>query len=170
MRRKGVAAVEKAQPDSNKKRPAMTWGCHIREALTELFLRMSLPDCLGNHELQALSQTVLLRTGKFNSMRHSFHYFHTLTTVSSVQFSVSVVSTSLRPHGPQHARTPCSSPTPGVYLNSCALSRWCHLTISSSVVPFSSCLQSFPASGAFQMSQYVLWITFEFGPLSSQCG
>ena len=133
-------------------------------------MRMSLPDCSGNHELQALSQTVLLRTGKFNSMRYSFHYFHTLTTVSSVQFSVSVVSTSLRPHGPQHARPPCPSPTPGVYPNSCLLSRWCYPTISSSVVPFSSCLQSFPASGAFQMSQYVLWITFEFGPLSSQCG
>ena len=65
----------------------MTWRRHTREALTELFLRMSLPDCSGNHELQALSQTVLLRTGKFNCMRHSFHYFHTLTTVSSVQFS-----------------------------------------------------------------------------------
>ena len=97
----------------------MTWRRHIREALTELFLRMSLPDCSGNHELQALSQTVLLRTGKFNCMRHSFHYFHTLTTVSSVQFSRSVVSASLRPHGLQHARTPCSSPSPGVYLLMC---------------------------------------------------
>ena len=56
-------------------------------------------------------------------------------------------------HGLQHARPPCPSPTPGVYLNSCPLSWWCHPTISSSVVPFSSCLQSFPASGSFQMSQ-----------------
>ena len=56
------------------------------------------------------------------------------------------------PHEPQHARPPCPSPTPGVYLNSCPLSWWCHLTISSSVVPFSSCLQFFPESGSFQMS------------------
>ena len=70
-----------------------------------------------------------------------------------VQFSCSVVSDSLRPHEPRHARTPCPSPTPGVYPNSCPLSRWCHLTILSSVIPFSSCLQSFPISGPFQMSQ-----------------
>ena len=70
-----------------------------------------------------------------------------------VQFSRSVMSDSLQPHEPQHARPPCPSPTPGVYPNSCPLSRWCHPTISSSVVPFSSCLQSFPASGSFQMSQ-----------------
>ena len=62
------------------------------------------------------------------------------------------MSNSLRPHGLQHTRPPCPSPTPGVYPNSCPLSWWCHPTISS-VVPFSSCLQSFPASGSFQMSQ-----------------
>ena len=72
----------------------------------------------------------------------------------SVQFSRSVVSDSLRPHRMQHARPPCSSPTPGVYSNSCPSSRWCHPTISSSVVPFSSHLQSFPASGSFQMSPF----------------
>ena len=71
----------------------------------------------------------------------------------SVQFSHSIVSDSLWPHESQHARPPCPSPTPGVYPNSCPLSRWCHLTISSSVIPFSSCPQSFPASGSFQMSQ-----------------
>ena len=70
-----------------------------------------------------------------------------------VQFSHSVVSDYLWPHEPQHARPPCPSPTPGVYSNSCPLSWWCHQTISSSVVPFSPCLQSFPASGSFQMSQ-----------------
>ena len=70
------------------------------------------------------------------------------------QFSCSVVSDSLQPHGSQHARPPCPSPTPGVHPNSCPLSRWCHPTISSSVVPFSSCPQSFPASGCFQMSQF----------------
>ena len=71
----------------------------------------------------------------------------------SVQFSHSVVYDSLQSHGPQHSRPPCPSLTPGVYLNSCLLSRWCHPTISSSVVPFSSCSQSLPASGSFQMSQ-----------------
>ena len=72
---------------------------------------------------------------------------------ASVQFSCSVVSNSLWPCGLQHARLPCPSPTPEVYPNSCPLSRWCHPVISSSVVPFSSYLQSFPASGSFQMSQ-----------------
>ena len=72
---------------------------------------------------------------------------------SSVQFSCSVVSNSLPPHEPQHARPPCPSPTPSVHPNPCPLSRWCHPTISSSVIPFSSCPQSFPASGSFQMSQ-----------------
>ena len=62
-------------------------------------------------------------------------------------------SNSLWPHGLQHARPPCPSPTPGVYSNSCPLSWWCHPTITSSVVPFSSCPQSFPVSGSFQMSQ-----------------
>ena len=71
----------------------------------------------------------------------------------SVQFSHSVMSNSLRPHEPQHTRLPCPSATPRVYPNSCPLNRWCYLTISSSVIPFSSCLRSFPASGSFQMSQ-----------------
>ena len=71
-----------------------------------------------------------------------------------VQFSCSVVSDSLRSHDWQHTRPPCPSPTPGIYPNSCPLSRWCHLTISSSVVPFSSRHQSFPASGYFQMSHF----------------
>ena len=71
----------------------------------------------------------------------------------SVHFSCSDVSESLRPHGLQHARPPCPSPTPGAYSNSCPWSRWGHPAISSSVVPSSSCLQSFPASGSFPMSQ-----------------
>ena len=71
----------------------------------------------------------------------------------SVQFSHSVVSNSLRPHELQHARPPCPSPILRVYSNSCPSSQWCHPTISSSIVPFSSCLQSFPASGSFPMSQ-----------------
>ena len=72
----------------------------------------------------------------------------------SVQFSYSVVSNSLWPHGLQHTRLPCSSPTPSTNSNSCLSSRWCHPTISSSVVTFSSCLHSFPASGYFPMSQF----------------
>ena len=72
----------------------------------------------------------------------------------SVQFSCSVVSHSLQPHGLQHTRLPCPSPTPRVYSNSCPLSRSCHPTISSSVVPFSSLLQSFSASGSFPVSHF----------------
>ena len=72
----------------------------------------------------------------------------------TVQFSLSVVSDSLRPHGLQHTRAPCPSPTPRAYSYSCPSSQWCHLTISSSVVPFLSCLQSFPASGSFLVSQF----------------
>ena len=73
-----------------------------------------------------------------------------------VQFSCSVVSDSLWPHGLQHARPPCPSPTSGVHSNLHPFSQWCHPSISSSVVPFSSCLQSFSASGSFQMSQFLI--------------
>ena len=75
----------------------------------------------------------------------------------SVQFSHSVVSESLRPHEPQHARPPCPSPTLRVHSNSRPSSRWCPPAISSSVVPFSSCPQSLPASGSFQMRQLFTW-------------
>ena len=74
--------------------------------------------------------------------------------VNSIQFSGSVISDSLRPHGLQHDRLPCPSPTPGAYSNSCPFSWWCHPIISSSVIPFSSWLQSFPASGSFPVSQF----------------
>ena len=77
-------------------------------------------------------------------MIQQFHFW------VSVQFSRSVVPDSSRPHESQHAKPPCPSPTPRVYPKSCPLSQWCHLAISSSVVPFSSCPQSFPASGFFQ--------------------
>ena len=79
---------------------------------------------------------------------HWQYYIH-----SSVQFSCSVMSNSLWPHESQHARPPCPSPIPGIYSHSCPLSCWCHPAISSSVVPFSSCPQSLPASGSFPMSQ-----------------
>ena len=75
----------------------------------------------------------------------------------SVQFSCSVVSDSLRPHESQHARPPCPSPTPRVHSNSCPSSQWCHPAISSSVVPFSSCPQSLPASESFPVSQLFTW-------------
>ena len=77
--------------------------------------------------------------------------------VSSVQFTGSVMSGSLWPHEPQHARPPCTSPILEVHPNPCPSSQWCHPTISSSVIPFSSCPQSFPAPGSFQMSQLFAW-------------
>ena len=76
---------------------------------------------------------------------------------SSVQFSRSIVSDSLWPHESQHARPPCPSPTPRVHSNSCPRSQWCHPAISSSVIPFSSCPQSLPASESFPMSQHFAW-------------
>ena len=83
--------------------------------------------------------------------------FIQLSPNPTVQFSHSVVSSSLWPHESQHARPPCPSPTPGVYPNWCPSSWWWHPTISSSVVPFSSCPQSLPASGSFPMSQLFTW-------------
>ena len=81
----------------------------------------------------------------------------TTDVFSSVQFSCSVMSNCLWPHELQYARPPCPSPTAGVHSNPCPLSQWCHPTIPSSVIPFSSCSQSFPASGSFQMSQLFAW-------------
>ena len=93
-----------------------------------------------------------------------------------VQFSRSVVFSSLWTHWLQHARPPCPSPTPRVYSNPCPLSQWCHPTISSSVVPCSSCLQSFSASGSFQMSHVLMrwpksWsFSFNISPSNEQPG
>ena len=83
--------------------------------------------------------------------KDTYHFYSHF--ISQVQFSCSVVSDSLQPHGLQHARLTCPSPTPEACSNSCPLSQWCHPTVSSSVIPFFSCPQSFPASGSFQMSQ-----------------
>ena len=94
------------------------------------------------------------QTGSFSLPEDSLASEPPRDTFSSVQFSCSVMSDSLPSHGLQHARPPCPSPTPGVYSNSCPSRRWCLPTISPSVVPFSSCLQSFPASGSFPMSQF----------------
>ena len=93
-----------------------------------------------------ISHTILHEKLKVNLPSPSVQF-------SSVQFSHSVVSDSLQPHELQHTRPPCPSPTPGLSPNSCPLSQWCHLAISYSVVPFSTCLWCFPASGHFQVSQ-----------------
>ena len=95
---------------------------------------------------------MLLKAWNWFSLLHNL--IATLSQSTSVQFSHSVVSNFLWPHGLQHARLPCSLPMPGVYSNSCPLSWWCHPTISPSVIPFSPCLQSFPESGSFPMSQF----------------
>ena len=90
----------------------------------------------------------------FHSTFFFLPFMTLLWTNSSVQLKCSVVSDFLRSHGLQYASLPCPSSTPGVYSNSCPLSWWYHPTISSSVIPFSSCLQSFPASGSFLMTQF----------------
>ena len=101
--------------------------------------------CIG-YVLCVYLQLEMLSYLMFKKGKTSFRY-------SSVQFIHSVVSDSLWPHEPQHTRLPCPSPTPGVHPNPCPLSQWCHPAISSSVIPFSSSPQSFPASGSFPMSQ-----------------
>ena len=95
---------------------------------------------------QHMDQGLLSETCKENDLGHKH--------LVAIQFSHSVVSDSFWHHGLQHARLPCPSPTPGAYSNSCPSSRWCHPTISSSVVPFSSCLQSFPESEYFLISRF----------------
>ena len=98
---------------------------------------IKLPTSAGSHKKQGNSKNNLLM----------LHWL--CKSLWRVQFSRSVVSDSLQPHGVQHARLPCPSPTPGAYSNSCLSRQWCHPNISSSLIPFSSCLQSFPASGFF---------------------
>ena len=88
-------------------------------------------------------------------------------TYCSVRFSHSVVSDSLQPHESQHVSPPCPSPTPGVYSNSCQSTRWCHPAISSSIVPFSSCPQSLPASESFAISQLFAWGSQSIGVSAS---
>ena len=97
---------------------------------------------------------VLRNTVLFSEFDPEDAFIKSFSVIHSVQFSHSVMSDSLQPHGPQHSRLPCPSPTPGAYSNSRPSSRWCHPTISSSVIPFSFHLQSFPASGYFPMSQF----------------
>ena len=110
--------------------------------------------------LYASCWTILLYFSGYCPVR--LKRFLCLFFMYSVQFSRSVVSDSLRPHGLQHARLPCPSPTPGACSNSCPLNRWCHQTISSSVIPF-SCLQSIPHQGLFQ------WVKKYWKPITVQC-
>ena len=115
--------------------------CTARASMIPTFLIFFF-FCLSDHLLHVLSRLLFIQ-------------------FSSVQFSHSVVSHSLWPHEPQHTRPPCPSPNPRVYPNSCPLYQWCHPAISSSVVPFSSCPQSFPASGSFQMSHVFITCTLK---------
>ena len=107
--------------------------------------------------------------GNVNPLQYSCKIRRTedLVGPSLVQFSCSVMSNSLRPHGQQHARLPCPSLSPGACLNSCPFDQWFHPAILSSVVPFSSHLQSFPASGSFPMSQYFAWGSQSIGASAS---
>ena len=113
--------------------------------------------------VQLLKTWVGLPPWSFKHRVHSYlcssiaHLQTEFLSISSVQISRSVMSDSFQPHESQHARPPCPSPTPGVYSNSCPLSRWCHPAISSSVIPFSSCPQCLPASGSFPVSQLFAW-------------
>ena len=104
--------------------------------------------CWWEHQKPPLWQ---ISTIQYSIVNYSHH------TVYSVQFICSVMSDSLWPHELQHTRPPCPSPTPGVHSNSCPSSQWCHPAISSSVVPFSSCPQSLPASESFPLSQLFAW-------------
>ena len=127
-------------------------------------LIISFPCCRQRIEWNlykgSLQESKWNKINKITSVRYLAHWSVSMDfSLSilmwySVQFSHSVVSDSLRPHGLQHTRPPYPSPSPRVCSNSCPLSWWCHPTISSFVVPFSSCLQSFPASGSFPMSQF----------------
>ena len=114
--------------------------------MCSLYLLQGIFPTQGSNLCLLHCRWILCLLSHWGILAYNMHLWH------SVQFSHSVVSDSLPPKEPQHARSPCPSPTPRVYPNSCPLSWWCHPTISSSVVPFSSCPQSFPASGSFPMS------------------
>ena len=108
-----------------------------------------------HHRTKGIRQHFLIPRVKVMGLTQSWAYISHSTHKACERFSLdqfnhSVVSNSLWPHGLHHARRPCPSPTPGAHSNSCLSSRWYHPTISSSIIPFSSCLHSFPASGSFQ--------------------
>ena len=119
--------------------------------ITSLFTWRDLSKCLwSKHSASRAQHGMQMWTGLLREETR----LNCLRLGATVQFSCSIMSDSLQPHGLQHTRLPCSSPTPGAYSNSCLLSRWCHPTISPSVIPLSSRLQSFPASRSFPMSQF----------------
>ena len=126
------------------------WALTSQRVKTSNILRHSIIDLLRHLLLKAwLISSSLTSLWNLLEMQN----LSPCSIVYWVQFSHSVMSNSLLDHEPQHARPPCQLPTPGVHPNPCPLSRWCHPTISSSVIPFFSCPQSFPALGSFQMSQ-----------------
>ena len=136
------------------------WGCIIKSVLmTSLYCScVSMGASLGQVGEDRFPLIHIHRTGFVKMMRCVFCLkTHSLPILpfsrDSVQFSCSVMSSSLQPYGIQHIRLPCPTPTPRAYSNSCTSSQWCHPTSSSSAITFSSCPQSFPASGSFQMSQ-----------------
>ena len=134
--------------------PPMNIHCWFPLRLTRfdlLAVQGTLSSLLQHHS----SKASILWHSAFFMVQLSHLYVIIGKIISSVQFSHSVVSDSLRPHEPQHTRPPCPSPTPGVHPDSRPLSQWCHPAISSSVIPFSSCPQSLPASESFPISQ--LW-------------
>ena len=130
-RKKEISSYKKVQRHTDY----MTWQCQPSEDLRSLCY---IPWMRTLHHISSVP----------------WHNCTQRSGLSSVQISHLVVSNSLWPHGLQHARLPCPSPTAGAWWNSCPSSQWCHPTISSSVVPFSSCLQSFPGSRSFPMSQF----------------
>ena len=126
-------------------------GCILSPCLFNLYAEYIMRNT-GLEEAQA----GIKQLNDWTELIHSEDRKKNINT-ASVQFSRSVVSDSLWPHESQHARPPCPSPTPGVHSDSRPSSQWCHPAISSFVIPFSSCPQSFPASGSFQMSQLFAW-------------
>ena len=117
-------------------------------------LPLLTPGVLPDPGIEPVSSTSLALAGRVYTTEPPGKLNTVSCVIHSVQFSCSVMFDSLQPHGQQHTRPPCPSPAPGVYSNSCPLSQLCHPTISSSAIPFSSCLQSFPVSGSFKMSQF----------------
>ena len=124
-------------------------------AFRDKSVRCLFQQLVAGNRYSLVSEHVILVSASMDTLLYSFlSFFCLFLQFSSVQFSCSVMSDSLQPHGLQHARPPSPSPTPGVYSDSWQSSQWCHPIISSSVVPFSSCLQSFPGSGSFPVSQF----------------
>ena len=135
----------------SKGRPQLTTTGHscAYSCSSPLYLHLG-PEATSRYNKTLLWNTCFLKTWYFCNTNHDSPDIYI-----SVQFSRSVVSDSLPPHELQHSRLPCPSPTSKAYSNSCPLSQWCHPTISSFIIPFSSCLQSFPASGSFPMNQFL---------------